>query len=52
MSKEKTFQAAAEPLIKWLAEKEHPHHVVIVDSTSAQLFESKKSFTTDKFLKD
>jgi hypothetical protein len=42
-----SFEEAAKPLIKWLAENVHPHHTVIVTSTNAEL-----SFPTDEFLKD
>lgn len=46
------FQAAAEPLIKWLAENVHPHHTVLVTSTSAELLESQRSYSTVEHLKD
>lgn len=47
-----SFNEAAEPLIKWLAENVHPHHTVIVTSTSAELLQGEKSHLTDKFLVD
>ena len=47
-----TFEEAAKPLIKWLAENIHPHHTVIVTSTNADLLEGSMSFPTDEFLKD
>ena len=47
-----SFNEAAEPLIKWLAENVHPHHTVIVTSTGAELLQSEKSHLTDKFLVD
>ncbi|WP_162837201.1 hypothetical protein [Serratia marcescens] len=46
------FEEAAKPLIKWLAENVHPHHTVIVTSTSAELLEGVVSFPTNEFLKD
>lgn len=54
MSKEKleSFEEAVKPLIKWLAENEHPHHAAIVTSDSAQLLESKLFFPTEEFIKD
>ena len=36
---EKSFEAAARPLIKWLCENVHPHHVVVVTHQDAQLLE-------------
>ena len=54
MSKEElsSFEEAAKPLIKWLAENEHPHHTAIVTSTHAELLESKMAFPTEEFIKD
>lgn len=54
MSKEKqeSFEAAAKPLIKWLAENVHPHHTVIVTSTHAELLEGEIVVETEEFLKD
>lgn len=37
------FEAAARPLMKYLAENHHPHHTAIVDSTRAELFEGVKT---------
>ncbi|MBU9829844.1 hypothetical protein J1779_07855 [Rahnella sp. FC061912-K] len=48
----KEFEEAAKPLIKWLAENEHPHHTAIVSSTHAELLESKMGFPTEEFIKD
>lgn len=50
--KMKSFEEAAKPLIKWLAENEHPHHVAIVTSGHAELLESKLGFPTTEFIKD
>lgn len=50
--KQTSFEQAAEPLIKWLAENVHPHHTVIVTSTGAELLQGEKSHQTDKFLID
>lgn len=46
------FAEASEPLIKWLAENVHPHHHVVVTSTSAELLEGQRTHRTEKFLKD
>ncbi|KNA29527.1 hypothetical protein ACO03_11535 [Pantoea ananatis] len=50
--KMKSFEEAAKPLIKWLAENEHPHHTAIITSVHAELLESKISFPTMEFIKD
>ncbi|MBJ9011676.1 hypothetical protein [Citrobacter koseri] len=47
-----TFQEAAKPLIKWLAENVHLHHQAIVTSTHAELLESQHVVKTDEFVKD
>ena len=52
VDKQTSFEQAAEPLIKWLAENVHPHHSVIVTSTAAELLQSEKSHLTEKFLVD
>lgn len=46
------FEAAAEPLIKFLAERVHPHHTVIVTNMSAELLEGRMGVRTEAFLKD
>ena len=40
---EKSFEAAARPLIKWLCENVHPHHTVVVTPTHAELLEGAAS---------
>lgn len=50
--KQTSFEQAAEPLIKWLAENVHPHHTVIVTATGAELLQGEKHHQTDKFLVD
>jgi hypothetical protein len=50
-NKLKSFEAASMPLIKWLAENAHPHHVAIVSSGHAELLESKLGFPTEEFIK-
>lgn len=46
------FDEAAQPLIKWLAENVHPHHTAVVTSTSAELLELERSFSTTEYLRD
>lgn len=50
--KMKSFEEAAKPLIKWLAENEHPHHAAIVTSDHVELLESKLGFPTGEFIKE
>lgn len=47
-----TFEEAAKPVIKWLAENVHPHHTAVITANSAELLESKMCSRTDEFLKD
>lgn len=51
-SKKQSFEEAARPLIKWLAENVHPHHSVIVTSTNAELLEGQQSVCTEEYLRD
>lgn len=50
--KQKEFEKAAEPLIKFLCENFHPHVSVVVDCCSAELSEGICSIRTDKLIKD
>lgn len=50
--KRSTFEAAARPLIEWLAKNVHPHTSVIVDSNSAELVEGLHSLKTNDYLQD
>ncbi|MDK1204184.1 hypothetical protein [Cronobacter turicensis] len=43
---------AAKPLMRWLAENEHPHKQVVVTSARAELLESQAVTETEEFLKD
>ncbi|WP_447886767.1 hypothetical protein [Serratia fonticola] len=47
-----SFEEAAKPLIKWLAENVNPHSAAVVDCTSAVLYSGEKSFQTEEYLKD
>lgn len=47
-----SFEEAAKPLIKWMAENVHPHHTAVITSNSAELLETKMCSRTDEFLKD
>lgn len=47
----KELEEKATPLIKLLNEL-HPHHTIIVTSTSAVLWEWKVACHTEEFLKD
>lgn len=50
--RQKGFEEAARPLIKWLAENVNPHSTVVVDCTGAVLYSAEKSFQTEDYLKD
>jgi len=50
--KDKLFEEAVRPLMKYLAENHHPHTHVIVESNSAELSEGVKSVVTDEYLVD
>lgn len=47
-----SFDEAVRPLMKWLAEKCHPHTKCIVESNVAELVEGVKSVVTDEYLVD
>jgi hypothetical protein len=39
----RTFNETVRPLIKWLNDNCHPHHVIVVTPTSAELLEGQIS---------
>lgn len=47
-----TFGEAAEPLMKWMAENQHPHTTVIVRCNYAELFEGLQCHLNDEFIVD
>ncbi|HEJ9180372.1 TPA: hypothetical protein SML65_004733 [Serratia marcescens] len=47
-----SFEDAARPLIRWLAENKHPHHTAIVTSTHAELLMAELGVNTEDYLKD
>lgn len=46
------LEAAAKPLIKYLAENYHPHVKCIVDGTTVEVLEGQMMFSTKEFLRD
>ena len=53
MDKKQTeFNELVTPLIKFMAQEVHPHHTLIITSTSAELLEGEMSAHTTEFLRD
>lgn len=46
-----SFEDAARPLIRWLAENAHPHHTAIVTGTRAELLEGQSVVATGAYMK-
>lgn len=46
------FKEAAKPLIKWLNDNYHPHHIIIVEHDGAELLEGNMRIGCDDYLKD
>jgi len=51
-SKKEEFEALVKPLIKFMAQEMHPHHLLVIDSTKAELLEGSISIVTKEFLQD
>ena len=51
-TKQNEMLEAAKPLIKWLNDNCHPHSHVVVDHTSAILWEGVAVVKTEEFLRD
>lgn len=48
----KTFEEVVEPLMKWMAENQHPHTTTIVTSNRAELVEGIRCHLNDDFIVD
>ena len=46
------FEAAARPMMEFLAKNCHPHTVALVDCDSAQVLESQATYASDEFVQD
>jgi len=46
------FEKCVRPLMKYLADKHHPHTWVIVSSTTSEIVEGVASFNTEDYLTD
>lgn len=49
---QKEFEAVALPVVEWICNNCHPRVCVVIDSTSAALYEGQLAVSTDKFLRD
>jgi len=49
---QKELAIAAGPLMKYLAEKHHPHTVCIVDAGKAEVLQGVRVVITDEFIVD
>ena len=46
------FIEASKPLIEWLNDFGNPHTIVVVDTTSAEVFDGTLRYNTEQFVKD
>lgn len=46
------FESIVRPVIKWLAENQHPHTSLIITSTHAELVEGVRAISTSEYLPD
>lgn len=50
--KQKAFDEAVRPAMKWIAENCHPHTKIIIESNVAELVEGINVVKTDEYLVD
>ena len=50
--KREEFEKVTRPVIEWLNANCHPHVVVIIEPTSAVLYEGEIAYTTHDYLRD
>jgi len=52
MERRESFIKVVEPVIKWMNENIHPHSLIVIDNSRAELLEGSIVHSTDKFLVD
>jgi len=50
--KDKSFEEAVRPLMKWLCENKSPHTRIIVANNTAEVVEGSQVFNTDEYITD
>lgn len=50
--KRQEFEAVTRPVIAWLNANCHPHVAVVIEPTSAVLYEGEVAYTTLEYLRD
>ena len=50
--RQKRFDELVKPVIKFMAEEMHPHHTLVITSTTAELSEGVMATVTEEYLKD
>jgi hypothetical protein len=48
----KEFENIVRPVIKWMAQNQHPHTAVIIDGVRAELVEGVMQFQTHEYIPD
>lgn len=46
---EQTFSEVVEPVMAWLMKNRHPHTIIIIEATGAEMLEGVESVVTTKF---
>ena len=46
------FEELVRPVMKWMAEKLHPHTKIIIEANSAELMEGDTAIQTNEYLID
>lgn len=50
--RQEEFEALSRRLIEWLNKNAHPHAMIIIDQTSAEIVEGVRSFCTEEYIQD
>lgn len=51
-NQQQEFENVVRPVMKWLAENQHPHTHIIITSTDAELSEGVNAISTSEYLPD
>lgn len=50
--KQKEFESVVRPVMKWLAENNHPHTKILIEYNCAEMVEGVKFVSTNEYIVD
>lgn len=50
MQEQKTFEEVVKPVMEWLAKNKHPHTIINIEATRAELLEGVECINADEYV--